>query len=148
MAHARKQIRDKIKLMLTGLTTTGNNVFFDYANTINPKNLPALLIFTGSENVSNIIIGQPRLQERLLNINIIGVVKASSNYQDTCDLIVKEVENVFGNNIRLDNLVLNTQLNQIETEYNDDLDEVVGSVNMSYTITYRVYENNIELIIN
>ena len=49
MAHVRQQIRDQIVTALTGLTTTGSNVFRSRIFPLEQTKLPALCIFTKSE---------------------------------------------------------------------------------------------------
>ena len=146
MDHSRKQIRDAIKTVLTGLATTSNNIFYDYVYAINK--LPALVVFTRAETIENKTIGKPRVQERTLQIDITGIVKTNTNYQDTVDKITEEVETAIYNSSNLSGLVKFINLLNIETEYNDDLEQPLGSVKLSYSVTYIVRENDVTTIIN
>ena len=49
MAHVRKQIREAVKTKVTGLTTTGNNVFETRIYNLKPSNLPAIIVSTPDE---------------------------------------------------------------------------------------------------
>ena len=49
MAHVRQQIREAAKLALTGLPTTGNNVFSSRVYTLQERELPAINIYTANE---------------------------------------------------------------------------------------------------
>ena len=51
MAHARKQIRDQLKTTLTGLTTTGSNVF--NSRVYDHDALPCISIYTLSEELGD-----------------------------------------------------------------------------------------------
>ena len=44
--HLRQQIRERIGTTLTGLSTTGTNVFQSRVYQLEDSNLPALLIYT------------------------------------------------------------------------------------------------------
>jgi hypothetical protein len=146
MAHARKQIRDALKTILTGLTTTQNNVYYDYIYSIDKT--PSLVVFTKGEDISNTIIGKPKLKERRLIINIVGLVKIGETYQDICDSIALEVEESIYNSNNLSGLAKIINLLSISTEFNDELEKPLGSINLEYEIIYRTKENDVETIIN
>ena len=55
--HLRQQIREQIGTTLTGLTTTGSNVFQSRVYQLEDSNLPALLIYTKSEESEPVVIG-------------------------------------------------------------------------------------------
>jgi len=148
MSHARKIIRDELKTILTGLTTTGTNIFFDTIYNIKNDQVPALLIFTKNETVENKTIGQPRIEDRILYIDIIGLVKTTIDYQDTCDQIALEVENAINSSLNLNGKAKYIILNDIDTEYNDDLEKPLGSIKLGYSVMYRVNTNNLEVISN
>ena len=63
MAHARKQIRDAAAAAVTGLATTGGNVFVGRATRVPASELPALLVYTargeeGGEEAEPILAGK------------------------------------------------------------------------------------------
>ena len=94
--HVRQQIREALVTALTGLTTTGSNVFNGRPEDqeLQTTELPALLIDTieGGDINSLSMGGVSRIIERQLIITITGAVKANSGYLDTLDDIFKEVE--------------------------------------------------------
>ena len=47
--HLRQQIRERIGTTLTGLSTTGSNVYQSRVYQLEDSNLPALLIYTKSD---------------------------------------------------------------------------------------------------
>lgn len=95
-AHVRKQIRAALVTALTGLSTTGNNVFAGRASDreLQASNLPALKIDTvdGGDIETLSMGGVARLLERRLVVTLTAVVKSNSTPQDTVDQIFKEVE--------------------------------------------------------
>ena len=50
--HARTQIRNKIAEILKGNTSVGDNVFGSRVQPISNPELPALLVYTKQENVT------------------------------------------------------------------------------------------------
>ena len=90
MAHARKTIRDRIVSDLTGLTTTGSNVFKSRVYPIASNLLPGLAIYTLGEQIDYASIGAARLQQRVLSVSVDVYVKGTSNYDDTLDQICLE----------------------------------------------------------
>ena len=79
--HLRQQIRERIGTTLTGLSTTGSNVFQSRVYPLEDTNLPALVIYTKSEESMPIDIGTNRTLERNLIVNIEGnIISPTKNY--------------------------------------------------------------------
>ena len=68
--HVRQQIRERLGTVLTGLTTTGSNVFESRVYPLETASLPSLLIYTKSETSEPIVIGSNRLLERTLSVAV------------------------------------------------------------------------------
>ena len=51
MAHIRKSIRDNAVTAVTGLSTTGSNVFRSRVYPLGTNKLPALCVYTNGETV-------------------------------------------------------------------------------------------------
>ena len=90
--HIRQQIRERAGTVLTGLTTTGNNVFETRIYPLSNTNLPALAIYTKNETSEPIVISTNRLMSRELELIVEVYVKQTSNFDDQVDKICKEVE--------------------------------------------------------
>lgn len=92
--HVRKQIRDRVKALLTGLTTTTTNAFASRVRPLQDAELPAVLIDTiePGEIRAGSAFGSGRLIERSLPLTVGVAVKQSDGYQDTIDQIYMEVE--------------------------------------------------------
>ena len=115
--HVRQQIREKIGTTLTGLTTTGSNVYQSRVYPLENINLPALVIYTKSETSEPIVIGTNRVMSRELSVIVEGYVKATSNFDDTIDTISKEVEAAIKdirNELKIAEKNGNTKINLIE----------------------------------
>ena len=92
MSHVRQQIRDRLVTVLTGLTTTGANVFRSRIFPLEATKLPALCIFTKSEEVEFDVMGLPRSVGRVLDVGVEAYVSGVSDYDNTLDTIAVEVE--------------------------------------------------------
>lgn len=92
--HVRKQIRDRVKTLLTGLTTTTSNCYASRVKPLQDAELPAVLVDTleAGEIRPGSAFGAGRVLERALPLTISVAVKQTDNYQDTLDQIYKEVE--------------------------------------------------------
>ena len=140
--HVRQQIRERIGTTLTGLTTTGSNVFQSRVYPLEDSNLPALLIYTKVEESMPIDIGAARTMERNLTVNIEGYVKANSNFDDTIDTICKEVETAMASDVTVNGLAKDSFLEATEIEYNAEGEKPVGYVTMSFKVDYYVLETS------
>ena len=96
--HIRKQIRDAVKTALTGLTTTGANVFSGRVSPLKESEVPGLLIFlNGDDATEDASMGGPT-EMRSGTLRIEGVAKANDDLVDVLDRIAAEVEvALFGN---------------------------------------------------
>jgi hypothetical protein len=140
--HVRQQIRERIGTTLTGLTTTGSNVFQSRVYPLEDSNLPALLIYTKVEESMPIDIGAARTMERNLTVNIEGYVKANSNFDNTIDTICKEVETAMASDVTVNGLAKDSFLEATEIEYNAEGEKPVGYVTMSFKVDYYVLESS------
>ncbi len=92
MAHVRKSIRDNVVTTLTGLTTTGSNIYRTRVYPLAEDKLPGLAIYTRDESTAYDTMGKPRTQIRRLAVLVEIYVKGTSNYDDTLDTICVEIE--------------------------------------------------------
>jgi len=104
MSHVRQQIRERFATTVTGLTTTGSNVFQSRVYNLESGNLPGIIIYTKSEESQPVSIGSSRTIERILSLNVEAYVKAVSNSDDTIDLIAKEIETAVAADTTLNSL--------------------------------------------
>ncbi|OUW83685.1 MAG: hypothetical protein CBD78_00025 [Candidatus Thioglobus sp. TMED218] len=144
MTHVRKQIRDNVVTTLTGLSTTGTNVFRSRVYPIAENKLPGILIFTDSEEIEFGTIGSDRSQIRSLTISVQGYVKSASNYDDTLDQICVEVEEALHNDITRGGLAKDTQVINFDAEFTDDGDQPVVVGTLETLVTYVTNESNVE----
>ena len=137
MSHVRQQIREYFETQLTGLTTTGSNVYASRVYPLSGAKLPALLIYTQSESVSEVSFSQRKVQERMLEVVVEGYVRAVSNFDDTIDLIAKEVEVAVLDSTDLGGLAINTELSSVDSDYSGEAEQPVATIRMTFDVQYR-----------
>ncbi len=140
--HIRQQIREKLGTTLTGLTTTGSNIYQSRVYPLENINLPALVIYTKSETSEPIVIGTNRVMSRELSVVIEGYVKTTSNFDDTIDTISKEVEEAIAADRTLDGLAKDCYLESTEIEFNGEGEKPLGYVSLTFLTNYYVQETN------
>ena len=140
--HIRQQIREKLGTTLTGLTTTGSNVYESRVYPLENASLPALIIYTKSETSEPIVIGTQRLMSRELSVVVEGYAKATSNFDDTIDTISKEVEEAIAADRTLDGLAKDCYLESTEIEFNGEGEKPLGYVSLTFLTNYYVKETN------
>ena len=132
MAHIRKTIRDAVVTAITGLTTTGGNVYAQYPFT-RPQGA-ALFVWSESERIET---SQGKLEYRQSNITIDAQYQGE-NVQDTIDQICLEVEAAIGADPTLSGACLDCYLTNVEMEIDGESSKQMGRARMSYQFDYAV----------
>jgi hypothetical protein len=141
MAHQRKTIRDNVITSVTGLTTTGSNVFNTRILPNVESNLPCLNVYTVSESSEEIDFLSI---ERTLILEIDGYAKHSSTIEDSLDVIAKEVENALATDVSRGNNAYDTFLQSTDIELTDEGDIQMGVVRLQFAIKYRTAKTDSE----
>lgn len=144
MSHVRQQIRDDIVTTLTGLVTTGSNVFRSRIFPLEQTNLPALCIYTKSETSEYDTIGLPRSVNRILDVAVEAYVKGVSNYDNTLDTIAVEVEEAIAADVTLGGVAKDAQITAFEADFAGDGEQPVAVGRFTVTVEYRTVENDVE----
>jgi hypothetical protein len=143
MAHIRKQIREAVAAAVTSLTTTGTNVFQSRAYAFDSATLPCLAIYTTDETSEIDSIGTPRGLYRTLMIKVEGRCRATSDVDDTMDLMCKEVEVALGSST-LSGLAKDFRLAATTMDIDRSAEQPTGLVVMTWVAEYRTSENDPE----
>lgn len=144
MSHVRQQIRQAIITLVTGLTTTGSNVFDTPVYLTEPAVLPALLCRSDSEDIEIDTMGHPRDMMRELTFSIQAQVQAVSGYQNTLDTICSEIEVALSADLTLGGLVQDMYLSNVLFEF-DNGEQPVGMGTLTYMIMYRTKDTQPEV---
>lgn len=145
--HIRQQIREYFGTNLTGLSTTGSNVYESRVYPIENSKLPALIIYTKSETSEPIVIGTDRVMSRELSVVVEGYAKATSDFDDTIDTISKEVEQAIAADRTLDGKAKDTYLESTEIEFNGEGEKPLGYVSLTFLTNYYVKEKNPDIAV-
>lgn len=134
--HLRRQIREAIGTAVTGLTTTSTRVFQSRVYPVQTTELPGLLIYTRRETSKPETIHPSRQIERFVFVDVEGVAKATSDLDDTLDLIAKEVETALA--WPVSGLVsLAKDISLRATEFDFEMGEKpTGRIRMTYQVEY------------
>ena len=139
--HVRQRIREQVATTVTGLATTGSNVFQSRVYSLSDDVLPALLVYSVSESSDIDSMGSIGFLTRTLSLSIEGYVKNVSDYDDVIDDVCKEVEIAMAGDKTLNGLAQNSYLSGTDINYNGEGEQPVGIVTMNYVIQYRTATN-------
>ena len=138
--HIRQQIRERAGTVLTGLTTTGSNVFETRIYPLENTNLPALVIYTKNETSEPLVISTNRVMSRELELIVEVYVKQTSNFDDQVDKICKEVEVAISADTTLNGLAKDCFLQSTEIEYNTEGEQPLSYAVLTFLTNYYVQE--------
>jgi len=147
MAHLRKLLRDQITSTLTGLATTGNNIYQSRVYPLASNKLPGILIFSKNEEVEYSTMGLPRLQARTVSFTLEIYVKGLSGYDNSLDQICLEIEEALYADITLNGNAANLMIRDFSAEFSGDGDQPIALASMTIDVLYRVRENNPDVAI-
>ena len=139
--HLRRQIRERAATTLTGLTTTGSNVFQSRVYPMESAGLPGLCIYTTEETVEMQSMGGTRHVSRDLTLIVEGYATDSANVDDTLDQIGKEIEIAMSGDITFNDLAQDSYLSSVEITLSGDGSTGIGKITHSYTVVYQNAEN-------
>lgn len=142
MAHIRQLIRDNIVTTVTGLTTTGTNVYKSRVYNLAEPKLPCLLVYTEQEDISYITQSPARTQQRRLIVKIEGYVKGLTGYDDSLDNISAEIEAALYSDLTRGGLAKDTRIQSFNAQYAGDGDQPVAAVVVSVEIIYTTTEGS------
>ena len=127
--HVRKQLRQAIATAVTGLATTGANVFQSRAWPLERANLPAILVYPGEEALE--LVAFPRAYQRAMSMQIEACARAGSALDDTLDLIGKEAEVALAGGVVVGGKSVELVLSACRFEW-DAQDKIYGSLVMTW----------------
>jgi len=144
MAHVRKLIRDNIETTLTGLVTTGTNVYKTRVYPIAEDKLPGIAIYTREESTDHATITKPRTQIRNLVVSVEVYVKALTDYDDELDQIALEIEEALYADQTRGGYAKDTMVTSFDCDFAGDGDQPVARATMQISVDYVTLENNPE----
>lgn len=140
--HYRETIRNLIVSKLDGLTLAGSNVFSSRVYPVEKHNVPAIIVYTISEQAETNTIGASGTSLRDLELSIEIYVKKQVNPDSEIDTIAQQIEQLLGVNCDLDETVKLIEYKGIEIEHDGDGDNSFFVGAMNYSIIYRVKKDD------
>ena len=137
MPHHRKSIRDAVVMRLTGLASTGANVFPTRRYPLEPASLPALCIYTLSEASQIHNMGDGRSLLRALELVVEAVAAVNDTLDDTLDQLCLEVETAIGTDASFANRVYDCSLASTAIAIRGEGEKETGSAVMTFALRYR-----------
>lgn len=148
--HIRRQIRDRIVTLLTGLSTTGARVYNTPVYALAPSNeLPCILVYTLSEDVSKPKFCHPGEIQRSIAVAIEAVATATTGVQDTLDQVCKEVEAKLATDFYL-NALAKDAIALVRTEFDfqgADTPKPIGAARMSWVVPTETLEGVPDVVV-
>lgn len=144
MTHVRQQIRNRMATLVTGLPTTGSNVYKMRQYALDDAKLPALCVYTMDES-SNLITVGTRTLRRIINVAVQAFAKGSSTtVSDTIDTMCVEVEEAIAADFNLNGLAKSCILNSTEIDINVEGEKSIGSAAMVFSVEYITTIDDVE----
>lgn len=142
--HLRDRILDAFATLLTGLTTTGSNVFTDRDSDNEPLGadvLPALTIQQIDDTAENLTLGG-RVFQRALNIEVMAHVRQTTGTlaRKKLNLINQEIEVALATDKSLGGLCKYINPGNFDFSTTGDADLVVARMRMQFQVIYLYAE--------
>lgn len=138
--HLRQRILEAVETAVTGLATTGANVFRSRLYTLQASNLPALRLSLGAEAVQPATIHAPMVQDRKLQVEINVVHQAIAELDDALNGILKEVEIAVAG-MSLSGLAESITLQSVERPEFEAGSQPLGQTILTYEVNYFTAAN-------
>lgn len=144
MSHVRKLIRDEVVTTLTGLATTGSNIYRSRVYPLAANKLPGITIYTKSDASEYATNVRPRTILRTLTIVVEAYVQALSDYDSQLDTIAVEIEETLAADVTRGGYAKDTRIVAFDAEYSGDGDLPVASAVFTIEVLYSTLENDSE----
>lgn len=141
MAHARTQIRNAVKSLLSGISEFNGHVFSNRFSNLQISELPSANVFCLQEsNAPGDIHGLSI--ERTLQLGISIKHAVTDNIDAVLDELAELVEVALDSQPTLGGLVRGLQLTATQIQINEDNAEAVGEALLQYQIIYFTQADN------
>lgn len=141
MAHARTQIRNAVKDLLSLISEFNGHVFTSRFSNLQRGELPSVNIFCLQEsNAPGDLHGLT--VERTLQLGISIKTAADDYVDDALDILAELVEVEMDSQPTLGDLVKSLQITGTQIQINEDGAESVGEALLQYQIIYFTQANN------
>jgi hypothetical protein len=130
MSHVRTQIVSAAVVKLTGMTTTGSNVFAGRVYPIDVEELPCLCVRIDSETIET--DADMNTQHRIILLVVDGHARAGEAVDEVLDDIAAEVETAMFTDQFLGGLTQGMDLISTEKEFSDNAEKETGTIHLTF----------------
>ena len=143
--HLRRQIRERIVSDVTGLSTTGSNVFEGRVYPVEESKLPCLLVYDAEESIEAQTLSPAgsRSMQATLNVVIEGYANggSGSDVLDTLAGIQKEVQVAMAGDVDINSLAGDSVPISADISLSGEGAKPSGSNRITYRVKYGYTEN-------
>lgn len=140
MAHIRQLIRDQVVSALTGLSTTGVNIFSARVYPMDYGSLPGIIVYTETESTEYVTTSLPRTQLRSLTVTAEAYVRAVADYDDTIDTISAEIEAAIYSDVTLGGYAKDSKITGFESAFSGDVEQPIMTGKLTIQVIYTSTE--------
>jgi hypothetical protein len=143
MTHRRQTILENVQTLVTGLATTGTNVFRSRLDPSEETDLPCLIVrFQAgqTESVQIATVMAPRHQYRTCSVEVVGYAQDDGDLDATLNQISLEVEQALAMPAASGAWTILT-LMSVEIGLTGDGETPLGKVSLMYQAEYQVRED-------
>ena len=142
--HLRKQIRDAVVGLLTGLPTTGAKVYANRVWPLGNSELPGILVMADADTVNSysegsVVANVPRNVNRTAHLTVQCIAQGNA-IDDQLDQVCLEVEKALAADRFLGGLSANVTLVDTRIQLKGDGERPTGEATMSYQVEYWVLD--------
>lgn len=142
MAHGDSQIHAALVAALTGLTTTGANVFDDETTPIPEASLPALRVLDdGVGRIEYATLRAPRTLLRTQSYTVVALCK-TANAKAKLNTILAEVEVAVYTNRTLGGIARDMRVETYDKKFSDELETRVGEAPITINVDWVCIEGS------
>lgn len=152
--HAGKQALDRIVTDVTGLVTTGANVFLSRLYPVEEAALPALLVYADNMEAIRDLDAMQGDGNRGVIFGLSATVEAlvkevtAGTAETTAWTILSEVQTALEGDNDLNSLAKDIKLESVEWERHGEGDKAVLSMKMDWTVIFRIKETAPTAVLN
>jgi len=148
-AHMRTQIRDAVVDLLIGAAITAKRVYPTRRTPLGAESLPAVLVYTMSEDSQPETLSSPRWLSRDLELMVEAVAQDNAAIDDTLDALAQKIEAAMGGALAnvagpLRQMVRGGDLarTQIGLRPGNPDEKGTGHIVLTYRLNYRTRSDN------
>lgn len=136
MCHFRDKIENLIKDILMDQTTVKKKIF-TVSEAVYDQNYPLIMIYSPLEVISS-SSKNSEVENRVLDIDVIGMIKSQANLIKDAHKISREIESALKTRFHdMPDFIQKIKLQKSEVEIQGEGEHLIGYVKLSYKVFYE-----------